>query len=327
MSVRQTDNPSSRRLTKATRALIVCKDEHPMTPQLRDHVIEWMQESPENVRELLAMEKFANELARLNLVDRAAQLAETPARATFPLINRRVALLGSGAAALAFSVGWWKWTTGDDDLIRHVTLPDGSVMHVLRDSEYEIDFSAAVRLINMPRGEAVFEVAKNSARSFLVRSQWSDSIAIGTRFGVVTDTAATITTVSEGVVRVVTPANSDPSKGVTLRAGEEIRVAASTARPRSAVAVNAERKMLWATGWLEFEGEKVSDAVTAFNRFNRVRIQITQPKLADLRLPYFRVEVQRPDSFANSLGRALEAPVTWDPSGRVVYVGEDPPRR
>jgi transmembrane sensor len=322
MSVRQTDDRHSRRMFEAALVLILCRDERNMSPKMRERIAEWMRDSSENVRDLLQVEALAQELDRLKLVDRSAQLAKLkPDSPGIPLVHRRAVLLG-GAAVATLPLGYLMSMRYGDAPIRHLTLEDGSVIHALRGTDFDVEFSSHQSLIQLTRGEAVFEVAKDSDRPFVVRSPWSDSIAVGTRFGVVTDTSATTTTVSEGQVRVVTPAGNEQTAGTPLHAGEEIRVAAGASRPESVMAVNAERKISWAAGWLEFDGETAAEAVQTFNRFSDMSIEITQPDLAAMRLTYHRFEIDKPQSFAIALGKSLKATVSRNPARKIIYIGE-----
>jgi transmembrane sensor len=326
MSVRQTDDPRSRRMFEAALVLILCRDERDMSPELRQRIDEWMRNSSENVRHLLQAEALAQELDRLRLVDRSAQLAKSKPHAPgIPLVPRRAVLIGGTAAAVALPLGYLISTRYGDAPIRHVTLDDGSVMHVLRGTDFDVEFSSHQRLIRLTRGEAVFDVAKDPDRPFVVRSPRSDSIAVGTRFGVVTDMSATTTTVSEGQVRVVVPAGNEQTAGTPLHAGEEIRVAAGASQPESVMAVNAERKISWAAGWLEFDGETAAEAVKTFNRFSEVNIEITQPELAALPLTYQRFEIDKPQSFAITIGKSLNTTVTRNPARKIIYIGDAQP--
>ena len=322
MAVRQDDNRRSWRVFQAALVMILRRDERHLSPQLRRRMLRWMQRSPENLIHLFAIARIDRELGQRKLLDRSAELARATSRVRGgTLVTRRAALI-AGAAAVTLVVGLSISALRDGDaIIRHVTLDDGSVMHVLRGSVYEVEFSDQARLINLPHGEAVFEVAKDPERPFIVRSQLSDSIAIGTRFGVIADAAATTTTVSEGEVRVVVPTGADPMTGQAVHAGGEIRVIAGATRPASVMRVNAERRISWSAGWLTFEGDTVGEAVQTFNRFSDVHLKITEPDLSNARLTYGRFELDKPESFAVAIGDALKAPVTRSSKRNVFYIG------
>jgi transmembrane sensor len=325
MSVRQDDCRHSRNVSRAALFQILCRDadEHDLPPRRRQRILKWMQRSPENVRAVLNMEALAQELDRLKLLDRSVQLAiSKPRPRELPMLPRRAVLLG-GAAAVALPLSFLISTNRHSgEPIRHVKLEDGSVAHVLRGSEFEVEFSNARRLIHLTRGEAVFDVAKDADRPFIVRSPISDSIAVGTRFGVVADRDVTTITVSEGVVSVVSRTGANAASGTTVRAGQEFRVVARATQPQSVTSVNAKRKISWADGWLEFKGETIGEAVRTFNRFTNVQIKISQPELSGTRVAYGRFDLDKPESFARSVGAVLEVPVTPDAKRHVIYIGD-----
>jgi transmembrane sensor len=325
MSVRQEDRRHARRITKAVLVSILCRDEQPLSPQLQDRILKWMRHSSERVGDTLKAERFVQDLDELKLLNRSAQLAPSKPRPRgLTIATRRAALIG-GAAVIALSTALLISTTIESNEPIHLTLEDGSVAHVLRGSDFSVKFDGEVRLIQLPVGEAVFEVAKDPERPFIVRSQVSDAIAVGTRFGVVANSAETTTTVSEGEVRVVVPAGAHPSTGQAVRAGEEIRVVAGNSQPATVTTVDAERKMLWSAGWLEFQGETLGEAARTFNRMNDVRIEITRPDLAEARLTYGRFKIDQPESFAALVGTMPNVTVTIDSKRSVIYIG-NPPR-
>lgn len=147
---------------------------------------------------------------------------------------------------------------------------------------------------------------------------------MGTRFGVSTDSTATITTVSEGEVRVVAPAGADPITGTSVRTGEELRVAAGSSRAEPVIAVDAERTISWSAGWLEFKGETVGEAVSTFNRFSDVRIEITQPELSSEQMKYYRFEIDQPLAFSIAIGKWLKVPVSQNVTQGGIYIGGRP---
>jgi transmembrane sensor len=319
------DNGTRRSWFKAILVSILFRDERRLSPQLRERVLKWMRRSSQHLGHLLRAERFIRYMAGQKLVDRAPQLSTLTPRPSGMSASPWRPVLTVGAAAVVLLLALRISSPQEDsEPIRHLTLPDGSVAHVLRGSDFQVDFSPDVRMINLPHGEAVFEVAKDADRPFVVRSQASDTIAVGTRFGVDATLRDTTTTVSEGEVLVVAPAGADRTTGTPVHAGEALRVTAGAPRPQSALAVNAERRISWAAGWLAFEGETAGEAVNAFNRFINVRIEITQSELSNKRLKYGRFELDKPGGFAHAVGAALNAPVTLDPKRNVIYIGERP---
>lgn len=322
MAVRQDDDRRSWRMLQAALVLILCRDERRLPQKLRRRILRWMQRSPDNLIYLFEIARIDKALGELKLLNRSTQISHSKPRPRgLSFMTRRAALLG-GAAVVTLALGISLLMRSDGSpAIRHMTLEDGTHMHVLRGADFDIEFTEGRRLVKLSRGEAVFEVAKDSERPFIVRTPASDSIAVGTRYGVVTDSSVTTTTVSEGEVRVVVPAGANVA-GTSVRAGQELRVDATAPRLSYVVAVDVNRKISWSAGWLEFDGETVGQAARTFNRFSDVRIEITQPEISNARLTYYRFSLDKPESFAVAIGGALDAPVTRDSTGKVIYVGE-----
>ena len=63
--------------------------------------------------------------------------------------------------------------------MREIVLPDGSIVSLNTDSEISVAFSPTVRKICLLRGEALFDVAKNKARPFVVWAGGTQVRAVG----------------------------------------------------------------------------------------------------------------------------------------------------
>ena len=341
MSLWRGDKRQSLIAQQAARVLITSKDE-PHSPLRHRQMLNWLRRSREHLFILLEMMYLDGVLDRKKLLDRTARLegktsvppsagigssASRPCTSSTALcrfVTGRTAFAAAAVALVLLGVSI-SVTRTNDEAVRHVSLPDGSVMHIARGSDYEIAFREQIRLVELPRGEAVFEVAKDPRRPFVVRSGLSDTVAVGTRFSVVSDASATITTVAEGAVRVVAPAGADLATGTIVNAGEEFQVLAGASTPEPVTAVDAGRKLSWATGWLMFDGETVGDAVRTFNRFSDTRIEITQPELTGTRLTFQRFAIDQPEAFANGIAATLNVPASTDSARKVIYVGNRRP--
>lgn len=90
---------------------------------------------------------------------------------------------------------------------RSVLLDDGSRMLLNTDTQLRVAYDEKQRTVEIRGGEALFEVAKNAARPFVVRVAGSEVVAVGTAFSVrliegpTRDEALTVTLV-EGQVNV-----------------------------------------------------------------------------------------------------------------------------
>jgi len=85
---------------------------------------------------------------------------------------------------------------------REVVLADGSLLQVDPESRLRVTYSDSVRKVFLERGRALFHVAKNPNRPFLVQADDTTVRAVGTTFGVEQLLQGVIVTVAEGKVAV-----------------------------------------------------------------------------------------------------------------------------
>lgn len=165
---------------------------------------------------------------------------------------------------------------------RTLNLADGSTLVLNADSRVEVRYSETERTIDLERGQALFKVAKNPSRPFVVRSGSASVRAVGTQFDVHRKSTGTTVTVVEG--KVAARAAATPADGaadqVFLMAGEqltlpEISVARTAATTTTVVAaalkvrpVKVTEATAWTEGLLIFDGTALSEVIQEFNRQN-----------------------------------------------------------
>jgi transmembrane sensor len=93
---------------------------------------------------------------------------------------------------------------------RSLTLADGSTVDLDARSSIRVEFSSAERRVELLDGQALFQVAKNKQRPFIVRSGDAMVRAVGTEFSVDRRSSGTTITVLEGRVAVYTSAEDTP---------------------------------------------------------------------------------------------------------------------
>lgn len=85
---------------------------------------------------------------------------------------------------------------------RSITLTDGSTLDLNARSKVRVEFSGAERRVELLDGQALFDVAKDPQRPFIVRSGEAIVRAVGTQFDVYRKDSGTTVTVLEGRVAV-----------------------------------------------------------------------------------------------------------------------------
>jgi transmembrane sensor len=154
-----------------------------------------------------------------------------------------------------------------------VTLNDGSQVTLDTQSELSIAFTSSERAVRLLRGQVYFKVAKDRERPFVVEVLNRRIVAVGTEFDVRMDGAQVQIAMVEGTVRV---------DAATLTAGEQL--IAATALPDRVSVSDPERFTSWLHGQIVFDNTRLSDAVAELNRYSNTKIELADPKIAQLHL-------------------------------------------
>jgi transmembrane sensor len=270
----------------------------------------WLKASPVHVREYLGVARIAHHLPaalgkpRVPLETFLAQAAISdedrivPLQGLAPQHERSVARRSPSRAwavaawlvALAVGTLWWahdgelfgipktyRTAHGEQSVER---LPDGSVLHLDTDSEATVRYSGRERLVELNRGQALFEVVHESHRRLRVVAGNAGAIAVGTQFDVYRKTRAIEFTVAQGEIAVFTGepswlrnAEGLPPGVQRVTTGYRLRIAAD-ATPSQPVPVDLDQALGWVQHKIVFEHRPLGEVAAEFNRYGRIPVEI-----------------------------------------------------
>ncbi|ARR55946.1 iron dicitrate transport regulator FecR [Rhizorhabdus wittichii DC-6] len=227
-------------------------------------------------------------------------------------LSRR-SFMGFGGAAVAASLGVaavvFRGTSYVTDVgeIRRIPLADGSTAAINTDSAIAINLQRSKRLVKVDKGEAWFQVAKDVERPFEVEAGRIRVRAVGTAFSVrKLETGAGIL-VTEGTV----DAWADGAEGQMIRisAGDGAFIGNNAAVERvPPEASGVDRALAWRSGKIDLVGQPLSEAVSEFNRYNKRKLVIVDPKLLNEQFDgVFRTD--DPAGFAEMVKNSLSVPI------------------
>jgi transmembrane sensor len=261
----------------------------PLTPEDRHAFETWLSVDPRHRGAFVRLNAVRADLRRLAALS-AGRREESAGPSSNARLSRRWALAAGIAALTAGSGAWLAWRSRGEAYVsgvgelRQVSLTDGSSMVLNTATETRVRFSESEREVLLPRGEAHFEVAKDRARPFVVRSGNFTVTAIGTAFSVRVDGSVVDVTVTEGTVELgQADAPFSAAEGARRRVSANQRAIVAAARPvevRPIEHEEAERRLAWRGGMVAFKGEPLAEAVAEINRHNRRRIVIEDATLA-----------------------------------------------
>jgi transmembrane sensor len=322
----------------------------------RQELDEWLRRSPEHVRAYLELSTLWEETASLDagrvidaemhiaraladqnvvaitLADAAEQwpppngnsdTAVQPARHPRLALWHLLAASFVGLATMLALLAWlhlrapvYETPLGEQ---RSITLDDGSSVQLNALSAIRVGYSSEQRSVELVRGQALFEVAKDAGRPFIVASGTTRVRAVGTQFDVNRKGASTVVTVIEGRVAVLdgalgyagtpvprqsrtrSPApewTHSPTSGsirepalgsasnATSKAPPEINLSAGeqvtitlVAAEASPKRVNIDAATAWTQRQLVFDSAPLSEVAEEFNRYSKRPLVIRSPEL------------------------------------------------
>jgi transmembrane sensor len=229
--------------------------------------------------------------------------------------SRRGLLQWGGAIAACALVG----VGGTWEVLRHrgrfitgkgetkvVALKDGSVVTLNTASEIQVNYNEAMRSVELIQGEALFDVAKNKTRPFVVSAGDTNVRAVGTSFTVRRLEAAPVQVlVREGVVEVFKPATD--AAPVRVAANSMAEAAADTVIAAKPIPLaQLRRQLAWQKGQIAFEGETLAQAAAEFARYSDTKIVIDDPALAREEIAGL-FKATDPVGFAQTIALSLNA--------------------
>jgi len=221
-----------------------------------------------------------------------------------------VVALVAGAASWRF-LSAERYETGIGEQ-RSVVLDDGSVVTLNTSSDIEVRLAKDRRTVELLSGEALFQVAHDSARPFDVVAGKTIVRAVGTQFDIDRRASSTTVTVVEGKVAVFTESNqgarapASRAADLAVAAGEQV-IVAPNARPHAAHA-NIAMATAWTQRKLVFEHRPLGEVADEFNRYNRERIEIQSAQLRDQEITGV-FEANNPESFMTFLTKLPDVTV------------------
>jgi transmembrane sensor len=181
------------------------------------------------------------------------------------------------------------------------TLPDGGSVELKPGAEMRVDYSGEFRRVTLRRGEALFHVAENKTRPFVVTAGGVDVRAVGTAFLVALGSREVNVVVTQGQVAVErvplepVEAPSRSTASTLVAAGSRVTIEISQDGTAPEVALVSSRELqellVWRGPRVEFSDTTLADAVSLMNRHSKLKMVVADPALAKIRVNgLFRVD-------------------------------------
>jgi transmembrane sensor len=284
------------RISELAAHWVVREDAGPLNTEDSLALAAWLDADPRHRGAYIRARAQWSNLDRLAAVHGPARpVVETAA--PVPTVSRRQLLAASVATLTVLGGGAWWWRLHEGATryisgigeIRRIALDDGSTIVLNTASEATVRWEKSQRNLRLVTGEALFEVAHDKLRPFVVHVNECAVRAVGTAFAVRRETDQIDVTVTEGVVELV---NNSTASSEAAPFGEQSGVQRVVANQRviikdghalglqAVTAAEAERHLAWLEGMVAFDGESLRTAIAEINRHNRRQIVVEDAALA-----------------------------------------------
>jgi transmembrane sensor len=309
----------------------------------RFEYLQWLKTSPVHIAETLRMCRLYSWLENTKLKlfitneDSFSNVVELPPREREAMAARGVRAVGlwrvriaaaAAAIALIAVLGFVAKVTWLDHSLqtqagewRSLPLSDGSSITAAPYTKLHHVIGDEQRLITLAQGRAVFRVAKDSSRPFLVDAGVVVVKATGTQFTVERRSDQVRVTMSEGTVVVCPPAGAGPTFAKTLVADQQLTVSRSGEPAVEHVDGKAFTDRV--LGRLIFNsGYTVKAAASEFNEVNAMKIVVDDATGARPMRGSF--EAIDPFSFADAVERITGSAAVRE-SPELLRIGSEEP--
>jgi transmembrane sensor len=283
--------------------------------EARLRFIEWLRRSPDHIQAYLEVSGVWSELpssdpeGRFDIASMIARARNEPD--VIPLspvyprlppappaaepralrkLSRRPVLAAAALALLASITALFLWIDSDTARSystgigeqRTIQLLDGSTVELNARSRVKVRLTDLRRDVALIEGQALFRVAKDKQRPFVVQAGDAQVRAVGTEFDVYKKQAETVVTVVEGRVETYSGADGADAAAIMLSAGEQLTVLPHTVtKPTRADTAAATA---WVQKRLIFEETPLNEVAEEFNRYNRRPLAIDDAELQRLKI-------------------------------------------
>lgn len=180
-------------------------------------------------------------------------------------------------------------------------LDDGTVVYAGPRTKLRFHFDAGTRSVTLDRGEALFEVAKDPSRPFIVTTDAGTVQAVGTEFATADLGDTVVVTVAEGKVVVTPTAIRDDGMQPMIAVVAGQQVVLSPSGSSTPVSVDTDRELKWIRDWYEYDGERLGDIVAQLNLRHDVQVVVDDPQVARLRMNSLTFKPSQPEDFVRKI--------------------------
>jgi transmembrane sensor len=269
-----------------------------VTIDQRNEFEAWLKASPEHARayetgkDVFQLATTCSDLLADTRAEEEAEFQSRRKRLKYSVVAAGVIVALSAVFFAGQEFSWFgsgkKFETSTAQ-VKDFRLDDGTLVTLGAASEVAVEFDKNERRVRLRRGEAFFEVTRDTNRPFVVMAGDTAVRVLGTQFNVHYGADAVRVAVAEGRVEVVkadetaTAPVETPTTRAVLTAGETA-VATRTGGIITSSSDDKEDLAAWRQGRLVYVDARLRDVVSDMNRYFDGEIELADEKLGERQL-------------------------------------------
>ena len=167
--------------------------------------------------------------------------------------------------------------------IEDVKLEDGSSVQLDLNTNLAVRIGPDTRDIELKQGRAMFEVAHDAARPFVVDAGAGRITALGTQFQVQREGEKVSVTLLEGSIGIDSAHDSNGQRTLRLVPGQKASYTPTT-KSWTVAAVDSAALTSWSQGFHVFSATPLDEAIAEINRYSDIKLKLADSALGKLRL-------------------------------------------
>lgn len=313
-------HPSRDRIEQEASVWTARLETEALTAVEQQELAAWLAADPEHRWVLSRYREMCAQLAeQVPVLTDATEVEAVVARAASVQRWRRLAgpMLAVAATVAITATVWWlqpeKVETKPFER-RTLALTDGSRVELNARTSLEVSLGRSERHVKFAHGEALFQVAHDSARPFFVETPCGVVRVTGTQFNVrETSTGQVEVTVLDGSVQVRTGVGSPTP--VPLAMGDQAALGPEQVQMRTLSPDETQNVIAWRMGQAAFQDAPLADALARFAPYHAGAITVS-PEAAALNVGG-RYSLDDLDGFLTAIEEALPVVALRSPDGTI----------
>ncbi len=279
---------------------------------------QWRSSNPAHALAFIRLSQIDRELDCLRdsgLSDRAPSMEEIPVR---PVADRRRALMFGAAGLLAAGLGavGWSFAAAAQEAEtavgerRRIVVARGIAIELNTDSHVEWRHGDGAYDVRLLRGEVMLEHEAGGEPCRLHCGSSQIDVSSAARVNARVGAESVAVSVLEGEASLRSAGSSAP---VRLASLHRAKIVSGTSPSMSAISpIEAGAVSAWQQGQLQFNGERLEEAVKEYNRYLARPIEIADPQIRQLRMGG-RFSATDPADFCRALNEIYGVTVHREP--------------